>query len=67
MPKQSLNAPDYLLCCDCESPCYVFEWKEGAVTEAVCEVCGNDEAETFLSEEQYEAYAYSDAWSYAGR
>jgi hypothetical protein len=67
MPKQNLSAPDYLICCDCETPCYVFEWRENAVREAVCESCGNEEASTFLTEEQYEAYAYSGAWSYKGR
>ncbi len=67
MPRTKLNAPDYLLCCDCETPCYVFEWQEGEVSEAICEVCGNDEETTFLTEEQYEAYADSDAWKYPGR
>lgn len=67
MAKKSLNAPEYLICCDCETPCYVFEWAEGEVAEAVCEMCGNEEAATFLSEEEYEAYAFSDAWTYMGR
>ena len=62
-----LSSPDFLICCDCETPSYVFDWREGKVTEAVCETCGNDEAETFLTEEEYDAYAYSDAWSYLGR
>lgn len=59
--------PDYLLCADCETPCYVFEWKEGEVTEALCEICGNEDESTFLTEEEYEAYATSGAWSYLGR
>lgn len=67
MPKRNLSAPDYLICCDCEVPCYVFEWNENEVREAICESCGNEEADTFLTEDQYEAYAYSGAWSYAGR
>ena len=67
MATRNLNAPDYLLCCDCETPCYIFEWSEGEVVEALCEVCGNEEAATFLSEEDYEAYAYSGAWDYLGR
>jgi len=67
MAKRSLSAPDYLICSDCETPCYVFEWAEGEVSEAVCEACGNDEPPTFLTEEEYEAYAYSGAWSYTGR
>jgi len=67
MAVRMLSAPDYLLCCDCETPCYIFEWKEGTVKEAVCEVCGNEDEMTFLSEEEYEAYAYSGNWSYSGR
>lgn len=67
MAKRSLASPDNVICCDCETPCYVFEWGDGVVTEAVCEVCGNEEEGLFLSEEEYEAYAHSDAWTYEGR
>ncbi len=67
MSERNISSPDFLLCCDCESPCYVFEWKEGSVAEAVCEVCGNQEVELFLTEEQYDGYAFSGAWSYRGR
>jgi hypothetical protein len=67
MAKKSLTAPEYLICCDCESPGYVFEWSEGEVKEALCEICGNEDPSSFLTEEQYDAYAYSDAWSYEGR
>lgn len=44
-----MSAPEYLVCLNCESPCYVFEWKEGEITEALCEVCGNDDLDEFLS------------------
>ena len=30
---------DYLVCRECQSPCYVFEMKDGAVKEAFCEIC----------------------------
>ena len=33
-------APDYFICVECESPCYVFEWEAERLVEAVCEVCG---------------------------
>jgi hypothetical protein len=46
--------PDYLLCLECESPCYVFEWKEGVVKEAICEMCGNDDPSQFATEDEYE-------------
>jgi hypothetical protein len=40
---------DYLVCKNCESPCYVFELdKESHVVSAYCQVCGADEPESFL-------------------
>jgi hypothetical protein len=39
---------DYLVCMDCESPCYVFELdRKQRVVSAYCQVCGNDEASQF--------------------
>ncbi len=49
--------PDYLICLECESPVYVFEWKEGVTKEAVCEVCGNDDVSQFATEDEYEDLA----------
>lgn len=49
--------PDYLICLECESPSYVFEWSEGIIKEAVCEVCGNDEVQQFATEDDYEDLA----------
>jgi len=46
--------PDYLICLECESPCYVFEWREGRVLEAICTACGNDDTAMFATEEEYE-------------
>jgi hypothetical protein len=48
-------APDYLICLECETPCYNFEWEDGKITEVLCTVCGNDEPDQFISEEDYEA------------
>ena len=33
---------DYLMCRQCNTPCYIFEVESGAVTDAQCLVCGND-------------------------
>ena len=33
---------DYLICRECNTPCYIFETENGTVTEALCQVCGND-------------------------
>lgn len=46
--------PDYLVCVDCESPTYVFEWRNGKVFEAICELCGAEDPDGFLSQEDYE-------------
>jgi translation initiation factor 2 beta subunit (eIF-2beta)/eIF-5 len=46
--------PDYLICLECETPTYVFEWQEGRVLEAQCLVCGNDDPATFATEEELE-------------
>jgi hypothetical protein len=47
--------PDYLICVECESPVYVFEWKNDAATDAECIVCGNDDLAQFATEEDFEA------------
>ena len=46
--------PDYLICLNCESPCYQFEWEDGQVIEAFCDACGNDDPDEFLTESEYE-------------
>jgi hypothetical protein len=49
-----MAAPDYIVCINCESPCYIFEWKDDQLTEAMCEVCGNEDVEEFLSPEDFD-------------
>jgi translation initiation factor 2 beta subunit (eIF-2beta)/eIF-5 len=44
--------PDYLICMECESPIYSFEWQEGRVVEVLCPVCGNDDPANFATEEE---------------
>lgn len=48
---------DYLICLECESPCYIFEFKNEALVEAMCEVCGNEDVDLFLPEEEFEMLA----------
>jgi hypothetical protein len=50
-------SPDYLICLECESPVYVFEWSDGKVIEALCTVCGSDDPAGFATEDEYEALA----------
>lgn len=49
-----MEAPEYLICVECETPCYDFEWKADEVLDVICSVCGNEEPDQFLTESQYE-------------
>ena len=49
--------PDYLICLECESPCYIFEWEDGKVVEATCTVCGNEDPSQFATESDFEELA----------
>ena len=46
--------PEYLICLECESPVYVFEWVDGKTLEAQCTACGNDDPSQFATEEDLE-------------
>lgn len=50
-----MASPEYLICLNCETPCYVFEWEENKVSEALCQTCGNDDPEQFATEEEFDA------------
>ncbi|MCP3959393.1 MAG: hypothetical protein GY719_16205 [bacterium] len=50
-----MDQPEYLLCINCETPCYTFEWVDLQVKEAVCTVCGADDPDDFITEEDFEA------------
>jgi len=52
-----MAGPDYIVCLECETPCYTFEWKEGKIVEALCELCGADDTDDFITEEGLEALA----------
>ena len=39
---------DYLVCRNCDTPCYVFEVDaKGRITSALCQICGADEPSDF--------------------
>ncbi len=50
----AMAQPEYLICMECETPVYVFEWVSGRVIEATCPMCGNDDPAAFASEEELE-------------
>jgi hypothetical protein len=49
-----MASPDYVICLECDTPCYVFEWTNDKVTEVLCQVCGNDDPEQFARPEDLE-------------
>lgn len=49
-----MSTPDFVICLECESPIYTFEWDGANVKEALCTTCGNDQPTLFASEEDYE-------------
>ncbi len=58
-----MSVPDYMVCLNCETPCYVFEWNDaGKVTEVLCQVCGNDELDEFSTPEEFEELTADDRW-----
>lgn len=50
-----MSEPEYLICLECETPCYSFEWSDEALSEVMCMACGNDNTDQFMSEEDFEA------------
>jgi len=57
--------PDYVICLECESPIYTFEWKDEKVKEALCDTCGNEDPEQFATEDEYEDLAMDRRWAKA--
>jgi hypothetical protein len=46
--------PDYVICLECETPVYTFEWQDGHVVEALCVTCGNDDPGAFATEDEFD-------------
>jgi translation initiation factor 2 beta subunit (eIF-2beta)/eIF-5 len=51
-----MASPDYLVCLECETPCYDFEWEDGKISEILCHTCGADDPEQFALPEDIEEY-----------
>ena len=49
-----MDQPEYLICLECETPCYVFEWRGDKVIEILCLACGNDNPDQFMTAEDLE-------------
>lgn len=52
-----MSEPDYLICLQCETPTYQFEYTNDKLTLVVCNTCGNDELSEFLTESEYDELA----------
>jgi hypothetical protein len=48
-----METPDYIICLECESPVYVFDWDGSQITDAICTTCGNSSSARFSTEEDY--------------
>ena len=49
-----MTSPEYLICLECETPCYTFEWEDEKPSEILCMVCGNDDPDVFALPEEIE-------------
>ena len=50
-----MATPDYLICLDCETPCYDFEWHRDTLQEILCAICGNEDPDRFVTADDYDA------------
>jgi len=48
------DEPEYLICLQCETPTYQFEYVKGKLAQAICAVCGADDPSDFVTESELE-------------
>ena len=49
------DEPEYLICLQCETPTYQFEYdSSGKLAAVVCTTCGNDDVSEFMTEAELE-------------
>ena len=49
-----MDEPEYLICLQCETPTYQFEYTNGKLATVVCNTCGNDDPTDFMTEAEIE-------------
>ncbi len=51
-----MSEPEYLICLQCETPTYQFEYDEekGQLISAICNTCGADDLSDFVTESELE-------------
>jgi hypothetical protein len=48
------DEPEYLICLQCETPTYQFEYHNGKLAVAICNTCGADNLSDFMTEAELE-------------
>ena len=49
-----MDEPEFLICIQCDTPTYDFEFNLDKVTAVLCATCGNDDVKEFMTEAEYE-------------
>ena len=49
-----MSEPEYVVCLECETPCYAFEWDGDKLVEILCPICGNETPDQFARPEDLE-------------
>jgi uncharacterized Zn finger protein (UPF0148 family) len=49
-----MDEPEYLICLNCETPTYQFEYHNGKLGTVICTTCGADEVSDFMTEAELE-------------
>lgn len=49
-----MDEPEYLICLQCDTPTYQFEYTGGKLISVVCNTCGNDDLTDFMTETEYD-------------
>ena len=50
----AMDEPEYLICLQCETPTYQFEFINGKLASILCNTCGNDDVSDFMTEAEFE-------------
>ncbi len=46
--------PEFLICLNCETPTYSFEWEDGKISSVICTACGSDDPAEFMTETEFD-------------
>lgn len=49
-----MDEPEYLICLQCETPTYQFEFVNGKLASILCNTCGNDDVSDFMTEAEFD-------------